>query len=165
MKTKIAVLLVFLIATTRVWAIEPMAKIITQKNAPLIITSYSATYHEKDRFTPEGIHHEVEYKSATNRKIVAVQIGLVSFDVWNEFQDQTGGVSIEEISPGASENGTWITRVYADFSFLTGFAYVSKVRFSDGTIWTADLDAIAKEMRKIELDFDVQKLKDKPEKK
>ena len=79
--------------------------------------------------------------------------------------DRTGGISIEVILPGASDKGTWVARAYADFSFLTGFTYVSKVRFSDGTIWSADLDVIAEEMRKIERDFDVQKLEGRPEKK
>ena len=55
------------------------------------------------------------------------------------------------------------SRAYA-VSFLTGVAYVSKVRFADGTIWAADLDAVAEELRKIEKDFDVMKLKGKPEK-
>jgi len=166
MKTRIAVMFIFLMLATQAWAVEPVAKIIAQKAAPLIITSYSAVYLEGGRYNAsEGIRHAVEYKNTTDRTIIAVQIGLVSFDVWNEFINRTNGVSIKDILPGASEKGIWVARAYADFSFLTGFAYVSKVRFSDGTIWSADLDAIAEEMRKIERDFDIQKLKGKPEQK
>jgi trehalose-6-phosphatase len=165
MKTKIAVLFFVLMFATQVWAIEPVAKIMAQKDAPLLITSYSAAYQRGGRYMSEGIRHAVEYKNVSDRQVVAVQIGLVSFDVWNEFMDRTGGVAIVEIAPGGSEKGTWVARAYADFAFLTGFAYVGKVRFSDGTIWAADLDAIAEEMRKIERDFDVQTLKGKPEKK
>jgi len=151
--------------TVQVWAIEPVAKIIGQKDAPIVITSYSDAYQVGSRYTSEGIRHSVKFKNTSARKIVAVQIGFVSFDVWNEFLDRTGGVSIEDIAPMESKKGTWVASAYADFSFLTGFAYVSHVRFSDGIIWSADLDAIAEEMRKIERDFDVQKLKGKPEKK
>ena len=49
------------------------------------------------------------------------------------------------------------------FSFLTGVAYVSKVRFDNGEIWSTDLESIAEELRKIEAEFDVSKLKEKKE--
>ena len=129
---------------------------------PLNITSYAAVYQEGGRYSTEGIRHTVEYKNNSGKTIVAVQIGLVSFDVWNEFLDRTGGVSLENLDPGESRKGTWVARAYADFSFLTGVAYVSKIRFIDGTIMEADLDAIAQELRKIEEDFDILKLKKKP---
>ena len=58
----------------------------------------------------------------------------------------------------------WVARAYADFSFLTGIAYINKVRFDNGEIWSADLDAVADEMRKIEEDFDVERLEEKPDK-
>ncbi len=67
------------------------------------------------------------------------------------------------VAPSSKEKGGWVARAYADFSFHTGVAYVSKVRFEDGEIWTADLDAIAQEMRKIEKDFDVKQLRKKDE--
>lgn len=165
MKIKIAVSVVFLMLTIQIFSIAPVAKIIAQTNAPLIITSYSANYQEGSRSTSEGIRHVVEYKNASEKKVVAVQIGLVSFDVWNEFLGRTGGISLSVIDPGKSEKGAWLTNAFSDFSFLTGFAYVSKVRFDDGTIWVADLNEIAEEMRKIERDFDIQILKAKTEKK
>jgi len=163
MKLTLALLTTLLLVAGQAFAIEPEAKIIAQAGAPLTITSYSAAYQMGGRYTTEGIQHNVEYKNTGDKPVVAVQIGLVSFDVWNEFLDRSGGVSIEEVEPGASMKGTWVARAYA-VSFLTGVAYVSKVRFADGTIWAADLDAVAEELRKIEKDFDVMKLKGKPEK-
>lgn len=157
-----SVLLIFgMVFVTPAMAVEPVAKIIDQPSSPLTITTYTAKYQEGGRYATEGIRHEVQYKNTSNSQVVASQLGLVSFDVWNEFLDRTGGVSIDDIAPGGSKPGVWVARAYADFSFLTGFAYVSKVRFSDGRIWEADLDAIANEMRKIERGFDVEKLKGK----
>jgi hypothetical protein len=52
---------------------------------------------------------------------------------------------------------------YADFSFLTGVAYISRVRFDDGQIWVADLNAVEGELRKIDKDFDAARLKEKRE--
>lgn len=78
--------------------------------------------------------------------------------MFNEFIDRTQGVSIEEITPGGTDKGTWLASALADFSFLTGVAYVSKVRFDNGEIWAADLDHIGQELAKIEKDFDVSLL-------
>ena len=164
MKFKTIILLIFLISIAHSRGIDPVTKIIEQENSPLIINSYPANYKKSGTYTTEGIHHTVKYENTSDRNVVAVQISLVSFDVWNEFLDIMGGISIEEIAPGKSEKGTWVARAYADFAFLTGFAYVKRVRFSDGTIWDADHDLIAEELQKLESDFDVQKLKDKPEK-
>jgi len=163
-RTQIAVVVAFLSVGAGSRALAPVTQVIAQPDAPIRITSYSAAYQEGGRYATEGIHHNVAYDSATDRKIVAVQIGLVSFDIWNEFLDRTGGVSMDELAPHASSKGTWVARAYADFSFQTGVAYVAKVRFVDGWIWEADLQSIAEELKKIEKDFYVAKLRAKPEK-
>ncbi len=38
------------------------------------------------------------------------------------------------VAAGKSDKGEWVASRYADFSFDTGVAYVSKVRFDDGEI-------------------------------
>ncbi|MCF6285451.1 MAG: hypothetical protein L3K26_09705 [Candidatus Hydrogenedentes bacterium] len=162
MKIKMGALVFLSILATSAWSIDFVATIISQESSPLTITSYSAKYQRGSEYAEEGIRHAIKYKNTSKKKVVAVQFGLVSFDVWNEFIDRTGGVGIEDIASGSSKKGTWMARAYSDFSFLTGFAYVSKVRFEDGEIWEADLDDIAEEMQKIEEDFDVQNLKGKP---
>jgi len=151
------------LASGLAYAIEPEAKVVSQPDAPVTITHYSAAYQASSRYGNEGIHHNVEYTNSGTKPIVAVQIGLVSFDIWNEFLDRTGGISIEDMMPGSTKEGTWVALSYGDFSFLTGVAYVSKARFLDGTIWDADLSAIAEELRKIEEDFDARRLDGKKE--
>ena len=68
---------------------------------------------------------------------------------------------METIAPGSKEKGKWVATSSADFSFHTGVAYVSKVRFDDGEIWSADLNSVVLELRKIEKDFDASRLKKK----
>jgi hypothetical protein len=155
--------MIILLCSIMVAAQDKVSKIIDQPTAPLKILSYQANYQERSSYRSEGIRHVLEYQNVSDRKIVAVQIGLVPFDIWNEFLDKTGGVSMQTIAPQAKEKGEWLANAYADFSFHTGVAYVSKVRFEDGDIWTADLSAIANEMRKIEKDFDASRLKKKDE--
>jgi hypothetical protein len=140
---------------------QKSARIISQPDSPVKITSYQADYQRGSTYQREGIQHEVKYQNISQKKIVAVQIGFVSFDIWNEFLDQTNGVSMDKVSPGEDESGTWIATVYSDFSFYTGIAYVSKVRFDTGEIWLVNIDTIAQELKKIEKDFNVANLKKK----
>jgi hypothetical protein len=135
--------------------------IIPQNDSPIQILSYRAKYQEGGDYVPEGIRHDLDFKSNSNSPIMAVQFGLVAFDIWNEFLNNMGGVSIKFYAPGSKDSGTWIASSIANFSFFTGVAYIQRVRFSDGLIWSADIDAITKELSKIEQDFNVSNLKKK----
>lgn len=157
--------LIYVMACSTAFAIEYKSIIIQQKDIPIIISEYEAEYEEANRYESAGIYHKVKYKNTGKKKIEAIQFGLVSFNVWNEYLDKTMGVSLKANDPGDSEDGTWITRSYGDFGFLTGLAYVSKIRYSDGTIWKADLGEVGAELIKIEKNFDVKELETKPEKK
>lgn len=164
MRRRFGVFLLILAVAVPAIALQPTAKVISQPGTPIEIVSYRAAYVPgSGAYIQEGIQHAVEYKNVSGRVIDAVQIGLVSFDVWNEFLDRTLGLATDSLGPNAAKKGTWVARAYADFSFLTGVAYVSKVRFRDGEIWQADLDSIASELRQIEQNFDVTRLQKKPE--
>ncbi len=145
-------------------ALEPVTRTVDLPGAPLEITSYTAVYQEGGRYTTEGIRHVVNYRNRGNKAIVALQLGLVSFNVFNEFIGRTNGVDISEVDMGEAKQGQWVDRAYGDFAFLTGVAYVSKVRFSDGEVWEADLAQVAQELSKLERDFDVARLKAQPAK-
>lgn len=136
-------------------------KIVAQPDAPVRIVTYSADYVERtSTYTEQGIHHRLEYQSSSQKPVAAVQFGLVSFDVFNDFIGRTGGISLEAMPPGGKAlKGGWVTRAYGDFAFLTGVAYVQRVRFADGEIWSADEIAIVAELKKIQADFDPSKLK------
>lgn len=147
------------------FAIDYKSIIISQKNIPISITGYAAEYQEGNKYELAGIHHKVKYKNTGTKKIEAIQFGLVSFDVWNEYLNKTLGLSLAANDPGDSENGTWVTRTYEDYAFLTGLAYVNKIKYSDGTIWKADLNEVKSELLKIQKNFDVNELEAKPDKK
>lgn len=139
--------------------LKPVTRVVVQEDAPVTITSYSAAYRERSQYTTEGIHHSVKYQNKSGKTAVAVQIGLVSFDIWNEFLDRTNGLSTDVIQPSKDDAGTWVGSAYRGFSFLTGVAFVNRVRFADGSIWMANQEAILEELRKIEKDFDASRLK------
>lgn len=130
------------------------SKIVEQNESPVLVTAYRAEYAKRTNASPEGIRHEVEYRNRSSQKIVAIQFGLVSFDLWNEFLARTAGLSTEVISPRARERGGWSTPTDAAFAFHTAVVYVDRVRFESGDIWTADADLVIAAMRAIQKDFD-----------
>lgn len=156
MSVKVLALAAVVFCPVSVFAQE--AIIVTQPNAPLLITSYEAAFQRRTRNRTEGIRHAVKYRSNSSQTIMASEIGLVSFSIFNEFLDRTGGISMDQIEPGGDDSGTWIATAYADFSFHTGVAYVNRVRFVDGTIWEADVDEVMAALREIEEDFDAARL-------
>ena len=145
-------------------ALEPVAKIIKQENAPIRLQSYEAKYKEGGSYTREGIYHSVNYVNTSDQEIVAIQITFVSFDVWNELLDRTGGFALNNLSPEEKEEGSWVVTAYADSSFYTGVAYVSKVRFASGEIWEVNYDRILQELKQIESDLTREQLTNDQEK-
>ena len=139
--------------------LKPNAKIVAQPDAPITINTYSARYEQRSQYTQEGIQHELQYASKSDKTIVAIQFGLIAFDIWNEFLDRTAGITMDQMVAGKPRTGRWVATAYSAFSFHTGVAYVNRVRFDDGTIWTADQAAILAELRKIESGFDERRLK------
>jgi hypothetical protein len=144
-------------------ALAPTSRaiIIPQPNAPIEILTYDAHYQERSSYEREGISHRISYRNRGTQKVQAIRFGLVSFDVFNDFLDRTGGITTEDVAPGATTKSSWVASAYADFSFLTGVVYVSVVRLEDGTVLNADQSAVLAEMRKIEKDFNAKNLEEK----
>ena len=137
------------------------SRIVEQAEAPIQVTAYRAEYSKRSNDAPEGIRHEVEYRNRSNQKVVAIQFGLMSFDLWNEFLARTAGISTEQVSPRARERGAWTTATDSAFAFHTAVVYVDRVRYESGEIWTADRDLIVAAMRAIQKDFDPANLNKK----
>lgn len=142
---------------------EPQTTAIDQTASPIQITSYEAGYQERSQYSREGIRHSIEYRNVSDRSIRAVGFGLLSFSVFNDFIDRTRGIDMDSLDPDEDSDGAWVTSALSDFAFFNGVAYVSAVRFMDGEVWQADLDAIAEQVRKIQADFDAERLEGDPE--
>lgn len=137
--------------------------ILKQAASPLVISNYHATYQPGYR-TPDAISHNVVLSNKSGKSVEAYQIGLAAFDAFNGFMGKFNGWSIEPIAVGAEKEGSWEQKPYAAFAFNkfgTGVAYVNAVRFSDGTIWRADIGNVLNELQKFEKDLKSEDLKDK----
>ena len=141
--------------------VEPRSMVVTQAEAPVEITKYTARYLRSDKAEEQGINHRVEYRNRTERRIDAVEVGFVEFDIWNEHLDTLIGNDLDGVGARKSGEGSWLHDPPAAFIFHTGIAYVSRVRFTDGEIWAASLDEIAEQVRSVEASFEAELLKPK----
>lgn len=95
------------------------------------------------------------YRTAMNLKveapIVAVEVVVIPFDVWNKPGRPLSLTHIADMLPGSiSVDGQW--NAYSEvtaLSLLTSFAYVDQVRLVDGTVLRADRAFVLDEARKI----------------
>jgi hypothetical protein len=119
----------------------------------LEITEYSVSKKH------DGINHKVNLKNTSGKVVVAYEIGLVSFDIFNEHMGTLEGWSKNGIKPGKDQKNVWLTNFYNNDFFLTGYAFVSKVRFSDGMIVECDpVEVIHNIMKSIPVNIDVKDL-------
>jgi hypothetical protein len=144
------------------------AVILKQKDAPLVITTYTTTYMPEYKigstFSREQIAHKLQYRNSSTKTIVAIRIGLATFDAFNDFMERFGGVGVKDILPGKDDKGEWGHSPYATFSFRkfgTGVAYVSTVRFDDGSFWNADINEVLLQLRNFQKDLQVKDLEEK----
>lgn len=161
---------VFILTLASNHALAESAVVLKQGESPLEIISYAASYSAKTSSTrysvgtPEQIEHIVVYRNTSAKDVVAVQIGLAAFDAFNGFMGRFSGWSMTPVSVGEQKTAEWNQRPYAAFSFEkygTGVAYVSAVRFADGTIWRANLKEVLQEMQKFEKELKAEDLADK----
>jgi len=167
--TSIAATAVITLGTSVPAIAQESSVVLKQSGATLEITSYKASFEPETRATSysrgnlDQVSHSVTYKNVSSKEVVALQIGLTSFDAFNGFMGRFNGWSTERIGVGESKTGTWSQRTYAAFAFKgygTGVVYVNAVRFSDGSIWRANLTEVLIELQKFEKELKREDLVD-----
>lgn len=164
MKGSLVVCLVATLAYGQSTKLESVSKILDQPNSPIKILTYKSAYgmHSKVALVgekTEGVRHQAEYQNVSERGILAVQLGYFMFDLFNEYLGDAGTIEMDLLKPGDKDKSDGVASYGA--TFLTGVAFVSKVRFADGEVWRANLDNIAQELAKIDKEFEISALKRK----
>ena len=132
--------------------------VVEQPNSPISLSEYSAEYQERDSYQSEGVRNEVTYRNTSNRDIVAFELGFVIFSVFNEFLDNSSGVSMDDLEAGDSDDGGWVFNSLNAFTFHTGVAFVRHLRYENGEIWEADMSVVEDRIQKIQSEFDASQL-------
>ena len=139
-----------------------------QSDVPLSITNYKATFQPEFRSSygshADQIMHAATYQNISGKDIVAIQIGFVAFDAFNNLIGGFSGWSIDKIAKDATKDGKWTQTVYLAFTFDkygTGVAYIRAVRFADGSIWQADMTQVLAGLQKFEKDLKKEDIEEK----
>ena len=129
-------------------------QILNQNNAPITINNFEAKYQEDGRYSSEGIRYDVAFHNADQKNIVAYSFGFYAFDVFNRSLGRPlEGFSVDELEPNSPDNAAWVQRTVNSSLFReygTAVAYIARVRYKDGSIWTYDEEAILKQLQKFE---------------
>ena len=115
-------------------------KILEQDDAPVSIRKYEPQPWGTGHDANDGVRHRLRFRNDTDRVVVAVKLGALCYNVFNEFQEGSEAIVVKDILPGMRESDIIVTYHEDPTSFLTGLAYVAKVRFMDGEVWEADSD-------------------------
>jgi hypothetical protein len=128
----------------------PRTVVLDQAEAPVRITAYEADYAGTRLFRSDGIRHEVDFRNAGDRRVVAVRFAFVMYSVFNDVIDDETGVVLDPLPDGERSDESWTHDPPDASTFHIGAAYVDKVRLADGTIWSADDAAISRQLDRIE---------------
>jgi len=115
-------------------------KILAQDAAPISIRKYEPEPWVLGAEYDDGVRHAVRLRNDSDRVVVAVKLGTLCYNIFNEFQEGSEAIVVKDLLPG--KRASHIVWTYLDDppSFYSGLIYVAKVRFLDGEVWEADPD-------------------------
>jgi hypothetical protein len=134
--------------------LAPVNLVVPQAASPVAIARYGVGYEDATAKAPDGIRHAIVFHNNGDRVVEAVEVGVIAFDVWNRFLDAGHATVIQQLRPRKRGEFAWRELSDAAYTVHTGVAFVSRVRFDDGEIWTADRAEIVRELQRIDADFD-----------
>lgn len=124
------------------------SKIINNMSNLLTIEEFKFSRYSDYQFS-DSYEFSSKVKNKDNQKIEAYSISFIVFNYFDERIKLVDGVSYTPIKPGEKNYGEWSTDVHSSDDGLTGFTFIHKIRFEDGTIIKADINKIAERMNKI----------------
>jgi hypothetical protein len=117
---------------------QEVHEILEQPGAPVSVRKYDP---EQMSFSPDigdQVHHEVRVRNDSERVITAIKIGVLTYNVFNEFMVSAEEIFVVDLLPGKRKSH-YLRTYHEDSSpFLTGLTYIAKVRFQNGGIWEAN---------------------------
>jgi len=97
--------------------------------------------------------------------ISAVEIDVVVFDLWGDYQRNLPYLVVAEMPKGTEVPLTeswWNTSIPEVMQFMTSVSYVRRVRTPDGRIWKSDERAILEKITSVQLRLSTEELEPLP---
>jgi hypothetical protein len=119
-----------------------------------------------------GINDEGYYRYVADMKMNAIkavsafEVRILVFNVWKDFEGVLSFSQLEELKPGQKKGFERVWGYYTESKLrdhYVSLAYVSRVRFADGTTIIADTAPILRAAQAIQASVTLQDLTPKPE--
>jgi len=83
---------------------------------------------------------------AKDKPVQAAEFTFIFYDLFDEYLDSFGGVTIGEMSVGEQIYLHWEPSFSEDWMSYTVVVFLNNVRFSDGNVWGQDKGQVAEEI-------------------
>jgi hypothetical protein len=136
--------------------------IINDPTCPLTLTEAGINTTYRDRqysFKPAGSIKTIE-------AVAAFEVRFMLFDVWGNHMKTLSGTELRDLKAGVqlalSEVGSWRAWETEVTKYLTSVGFIAHARTVDGRPWTADTEALLREVDAVKLKLTQEQLE--PEK-
>lgn len=125
--------------------------ILNEDGSPITLQDLGVETRYDDRsyeFYPKG-------KISANEDVQAFWVSFILFDVYGDRVESLAYSEVEDLAQGAnhafSKYAAWRASENDVEAYLTSVAYVRKARRKNGTVWTADMNAIVEKLKELPL--------------
>lgn len=147
-KNKIIFLMVFVVVLFSTFANARLQEeVYIINNVPELLEIKDFTF-KVDRYDDE-YNFSAKVKNNGEQTIEAYAISFIVFDYFNEKTGGLNGISHSAIKSSQETSVAWTDKDYSAWTGLTAFAYVSKMRLTDGTVVRASTEKVAEEISKM----------------
>ncbi len=118
----------------------------------IAIKDYSVKYEGdivKDILGSKGIKHTLVLKNTSRRDIVAVQVGFVYFNYFNEPVGYTSTLILDRLPKGEEKEIEAKGKFVGDATTYGSFAFVHKIKYSDRSVEMIDAEIVKKKINSI----------------
>lgn len=133
------------------------ATVVAQDDCPIKIKEYHAdTIEDPDLDAAYGVVHGLLFRNEGPKLVVAVRLKIIAANPFRELigvHDARHMTFMTSFFPQVSdpsegiEKAFWLQPAADAFTFRYGFAFVDKIAFSDGTVWTARHEALLQQLK------------------
>ena len=123
------------------------SQVLNLKEQPLSITEFKYTVRARES-TEDNFSVSYKFLNTTDKPILAAEFRILFFDIFDRPLDNLSLYMVEKtLSAKTEDKGVAVFGISNFFLVYKAIAYVSRVRFEDGTIWESDYKEVANSLQ------------------
>ncbi|MCD6120108.1 hypothetical protein J7K50_09785 [bacterium] len=127
------------------YAPKPMALHVFDKSA--LITDFDAKYESdfvKDLLGSKGMRLKLNVKNTSRQDIVAIQVGFVFFNYFNEPMGYTSTLVLDVLGVGETKAVESKAKFVGDAEAYPVFVFIHKIKYADRSVEIIDIETVRK---------------------